>query len=155
MLLNDMHEDWNESDNDVRPAIATLHTDGGGYWNVKAAPVRITELSLGYISPEDDEDFGELCVHFNTDDWRPDRDGLIYTDRLFAQELNAFLQSQGMDPSDLGYSEQGMQGDNYVSLDCGPLFLASYKAKYPEQYEAALLDAGVFPDDIEPLFPNL
>lgn len=134
MLLNDMHEDWDESDNDVRPAIATLHTDGSGYWSSKAAPVRITELRLSYIDEE--EDFVELCVHFNTDDWRPDRDGLIYTDHLFGEELITFLKSLGLG-TDVGYSEQGMQGDNYVSLDAGVEFLASYKAKYPEQYKAA------------------
>jgi hypothetical protein len=128
-LLNDMHTDWNAKDNDVRAAIATLHTDGLGYWTDVAKPVQITELEVSYINEE--QDFGELRVHFNTDSWRPDRDGLIYTDKLFYTELQAFIEQQGL-VVDLSYSEQGMQGDNYVSLDVGADFLASWKAKYPQ-----------------------
>lgn len=132
MLLNDMHEDWDESDNDVREGLTTIRTDGRGLWSRKATTVRITELELSYV--DEDEDFGELRVHFNTNDWRPDLDGLIYTDRCFINELRLFLAASGVGV-DVDYSEQGMQGNNYVSLDVGPLFLASYKAKYPEQYK--------------------
>jgi hypothetical protein len=37
------------------------------------------------------------------------------------------LISIGLDSSDVNYSEQGMQGDNYVSLDAGPNFIESFK----------------------------
>jgi hypothetical protein len=135
MLLNDQHTDWNESDNDTRPAIATLHTDGNGYWNTIAKDVQITALTVPYINEE--QSFGELHVHFNTDSWLPSKDGLIYTDRLFEAELQAYLNSIGLDGGDVGYSEQGMQGDNYVSCDVGEEFIASWKAKYPEAYKEA------------------
>ena len=141
MLLNDMHEDWDQSDNNVRPAIATLHTDGSGYWSSRAAEVRITGVKLFTYEAEDDEDaedynnFGELQIHFNTDDWRPDQHGLIYTDDLFKKELVDYFTSIGVDASDIGYSEQGMQGDNYVSLDAGGLFIASWR-KYQVQVGA-------------------
>lgn len=133
MLLNDMHTDWNNADNDTRDAIATLNTDGGGYWSEVAKSVRITELSLNYV--DEDKEFGELCVHFNTDDWRVDKDGLIYTDKLFIAELREYLTSVGLDGSDVEYSEQGMQGDNYVSLDVGKEFVESYAAKHPDKFQ--------------------
>jgi len=129
-LLNDMHTDWNVKDNDTRPAITTLHTSGQGYWSDIAKPVGITELKLGYVN--DEATFGELCVHFNTDTWRPDRDGLIYTDKGFDVGLNAYLGSLGLPFADVDYSEQGMQGDNYVSFDVGEEFLTAWYAKYPK-----------------------
>ena len=107
---------------------ATLHTDGQGWWSNKAKAVRITELRVPYID-EVDFDFGELCVYFDRNDWDVNNDGLIYTDRLFEKELKEYLTSIGIDASDVSYSEQGMQGDWYVSLDVGGSFLASWKQK--------------------------
>ena len=132
-LLNDMHTDWNPKDDDVRDTLVALNTDGGGYWSRKRKEVRVTELTVHVfnINDEDDEgdeDFGELCVHFNTNSWRPDVDGLIYTDKLFMQELQAYLNSIGIAGDDVSYSEQGMQGDNYVSCDVGAKFISSWKA---------------------------
>ena len=128
MLLNDMHNDWNDADNDTRDAIATLHTAGNGYWSERAAAVRITEVKLFARKYNDGDMFGELCVHFNTNDWRVDNDGLIYTDKLFMHELRKYLTAQGYEGSDVSYSEQGMQGDNYVSCDAGADFIISYCA---------------------------
>ena len=129
-LLNDMHTDWDAANNDTRPAIAILHTGGEGYYSDVAKPVEITELEVAYIN--DECNFGELRVHFNTDSWRPDRDGLIYTDRRFIAELCVYLRTLGYFADDVHYSEQGMQGDNYVSCDVGEGFLVHWKAKYPK-----------------------
>ena len=129
-LLNDMHTDWDVADHDFRPSIATLHTDGSGYYTCLKQALSITELTVPYIN--DEGDFGELRVHFNTATWRPDIDGLIYTDKLFKQELQEWLTSIGLAGKDVSYSEQGMQGDNYVSCDVGGEFLASWKEKYPD-----------------------
>jgi hypothetical protein len=128
MLLNDMHTDWDDEDNDTREGIATLHTNGKGYWSSTAKAVRVTELVLCAF----DAEFGELCVHFNTDDWRVDKLGLIYTDKLFKQELRAYLQAEGYAGDDVDYSEQGMQGDNYVSCDVGSAFIESYMKKHTD-----------------------
>lgn len=128
MLLNDMHTDWNEADNDMRDAIAVLHTAGDGYWSDVAKAVRITEVKLFATKYNDGDMFGELCVHFNTNDWRVDKDGLIYTDSTFMEELRVFLYTLGYEGSDVSYSEQGMQGDNYVSCDVGTDFIISYCA---------------------------
>ena len=100
-----------------------LHTNGNGYWsNVKAA-VRVTGIDLAY---NDNNEFGELRVYFNTRTWNVNTDGLIYTDKQFKEELCTALAKKGFNTSDLSYSEQGMQGDNYVSCDVGPNFINSY-----------------------------
>jgi len=104
----------------------TFNTNGRGYWSNVAKAVRITDMRLGYVS--DEGDFGELCVYFNTEDWDVNKDGLIYTDKQFKAELNAFLVAQGLGTAD--YSEQGMQGDNYVSLDVERKFLRAWDAKF-------------------------
>ena len=135
MLLNDMHTDWDNADADTREGIVTLQTAGDGYWSERAASVRVTELKMGWIDSE--EEYGELCVHFNTDDWRVNEHGLIYTDRQFMQQLQAYCNSIGLAGDSISYSEQGMQGDNYVSCDVGEKFIASYKAKFAEAYAEA------------------
>ncbi len=105
-----------------------FNTSGNGYWSREERAVEITDITLGYIS--DELDFGELRVHFNTDSWDVEKHGLIYTDKRFKQELRAFLDSQGLPGSDVEYSEQGMQGDDYVSLDIGKKFLRAWAAKF-------------------------
>ena len=109
-------------------ALTTLHTAGDGYWSEKSRAVRIVKLKLGYVS--DDEDFGELRVYFDKNDWDVDNDGLIYTDSLFAKELREWLTSLNYDATrdTVFYSEMGMQGDNYVSLDVGEEFIKSWDA---------------------------
>ena len=108
----------------------TLHTNGMGYWSRKATAVDITKLDLQYITNE--RNFGELCVYFATDElgcncWDTSVDGLIYTDKLFMQELRTYLQTIGFseaEANDVNYSEQGMQTEEYVSCDVGAKFIA-------------------------------
>ena len=102
----------------------TPHTNGSSLWSDRAKAVKVTDISVHYI--DDVRDFGELCVHFDTASWDVDEDGLIYTDEQFLAELLAALKDEGFDVSDVSYSEQGMQGDDYVSLDVGPNFIASW-----------------------------
>ncbi len=120
----------------------TLHTNGHGYWSSKATAVDIEKLDLQYITNE--RDFGELCVYFATDElgcncWDTSVDGLIYTDKLFMQELRTYLQTLGFtlaEANDVSYSEQGMQGDNYVSCDVGAAFIAGLTRLDPEHVNA-------------------
>lgn len=104
------------------PVVANISTDGKGFWSRRVAQVTITGVQLRPYSAT----FGELRVYFNTETWNPETDGLIYTDKTFLAELKDFLTAQGLDCSDLDYSEQGMQGDDYVSLDTGAKFNESY-----------------------------
>jgi hypothetical protein len=103
---------------------ATLNTSGGGYWSNTKAAVEVTRLQLAYTN--DELDFGELRVYFNAATWDVNKLGLIYTDKLFMSELVALLTSMGFDASDVSYSEQGMQGNTYVSCDVGELFINTF-----------------------------
>jgi hypothetical protein len=103
---------------------AKLQTNGNGYWSRKKAIVEITHLQLAYTN--DELSFGELRVRFNTKTWDVNTDGLIYTDKQFMRELKELLTTLGFDASDVSYSEQGMQGDNYVSCDVGECFINTF-----------------------------
>jgi hypothetical protein len=102
----------------------TLQTVGDGLWSHKAKDVKVTSLNLAYINEE--QDFGELRVYFDRKTWDPNKDGLIYTDSLFLLQLEVKLQKLGLDTSTLTYSEQGMQGKDYVSLDVEKTFIDSW-----------------------------
>lgn len=104
-----------------------FNTAGDGYWSNVSKDVEVTDMQLGYVS--DEQDFGELRVYFDTATWNVNKDGLIYTDSKFKQDLMQFVKQQGL-VVDLCYSEQGMQGDNYVSLDVGAEFLDSWARKF-------------------------
>jgi len=110
----------------------TLHTAGTGYWSALQTAVDIEKLDLQYCNPE--KDFGELCVHFADYSWDVEHDGLIYTDPLFMQELRAYLVQLGFTEAealDVSYSEQGMQGTEYVSCDVGAVFIAGLERLDP------------------------
>lgn len=107
----------------------TLNTGGNGLWSSVRKAVEVVKLSLGYLS--DDGTFGELRVYFDTTKWNVNEDGLIYTDSLFLRELKLFLVAQGYNVADVEYSEQGMQGVDYVSLDVGERFLATWHKLNP------------------------
>ena len=103
---------------------AILNTNGRGYWSVKRKAVEVTGLQLAYTN--DELDFGELRVRFSAASWDTAKDGLIYTDSVFLDELCALLTQLGFDASDVSYSEQGMQGDTYVSCDVGECFINTF-----------------------------
>ena len=100
----------------------TLHTNGAGIWSNTSKAVK----TLYIVVTNYEEDFGELRVHFDTDTWNIYEDGLIYTDPRFLSELHAALYEDGYSAQGVDYSEQGMQGINYVSLDVGKNFIKSF-----------------------------
>jgi hypothetical protein len=104
---------------------ALLSTSGGGFWSCEKRKVRVHKMGLGYVN--DDGDFGELRVYFTKRTWNTESHGLIYTDPKFKKQLRRYLDSLGFAGKDVDYSEPGMQGDNYVSLDIGKKFLQSWK----------------------------
>ena len=114
----------------------TLQTSGDGYWSNVKKSVKTTELKLGY--EDDDGGFGELRIYFDRRTWSPEQHGLIYTDRQFMQELRAALVKAGFSKAaakDVDYSEQGMQGNNYVSCDVTGTFLSNYKNLQDKLYK--------------------
>ena len=110
----------------------TLNTDGTGYWSGTAKAVKCERIAISYCNEE--MDFGELRVYFDTDSWNVDEDGLIYTDEQFLAELKEALNDAALNASDVTYSEQGMQGEDYVSLDVGPKFIDSMMEIAPEEF---------------------
>lgn len=98
-------------------------TDGRGLWSRKVAEVNVRKLEVAYVN--DEGSYGELRVYFDRRVWKVDRDGLIYTDRSFKRHLELQLQALGLNGK-VEYSEQGMQGDDYVSLDVFRAFLRSW-----------------------------
>jgi hypothetical protein len=114
----------------MKPLPAVLETTGDGYWSSARRAVRITEMDVAYC--DSDQSFGELRVYFDRSTWDHRQLGLIYTDTGFLGELRQLLVELGYAGDDVDYSEQGMQGRDYVSLDVGARFLASYGSKWIE-----------------------
>lgn len=119
-----------------------FNTNGSGLWSSEAKAVRIVDMQIGYVDDEFSEDgtpdFGELRVYFDTETWDCDEDGLIYTDRQFMREMQEFLKAHGIAGDDVSYSEQGMQGDDYVSCDVGLEFFASWGRKFGVDWTAVV-----------------
>ena len=107
------------------------HTDGNGLWSDKAKAVQVLRVELAYSN--DERDFGELRAYFNTKTWNCDTDGLIYTDKIWIDEFRALMRSLGFTRTAvnaISYSEQGMQGDNYVSMDVDADFMREVEPMY-------------------------
>lgn len=110
----------------------SLNTSGDGLWSSAQKQVKIIRVWLNYVDDEDSS-FGELCAQFDLKTWNVDKDGLIYTDRCWMSEFRALMKSLGFSPAaveDISYSEQGMQGHNYVSMDVGVDFLREVEPMY-------------------------
>lgn len=104
-------------------------TAGDGYWSNRQTEVNILNIDIPYIDSTEGT-FGELVVTFDVDDWNIDTDGLIYTDSQFLADLRQHLINEGFSKEAvmaLDYSEQGMQGEDYVSLDAGEEFLRQWR----------------------------
>lgn len=107
-----------------------LHTNGRGLWSREAKTVGLRKFRVLKSSWDPDE-FGEIRAYFDRRNWDIERHGLIYTDDLWLREFRAHLMSLGFSKKaayDVDYSEQGMQGDDYVSLDIGKKFLREWNA---------------------------
>lgn len=128
------------------------NTNGKGLWSEEARLVVINRIDIGYSSltyyPEDPF-FGELRAYFEPSgftrgSWNIQGYGLIYTDKLWMREFKAGLRTLGLTIKavrDLHYSEQGMQSDNYVSMDIGPVFYASWLKMLKKQEKQNALAA--------------
>jgi hypothetical protein len=98
------------------------HTNGRGLWTKQAKECHVNGIRC---------EGSELIVRFKKNSWDCQADGLIYTDPLWLKEFRINLQKMfGLTieaVNDIDYSEQGMQGINYVSLDVGSSFLKEWK----------------------------
>jgi hypothetical protein len=106
-------------------------TNGRGYWSSTAKLVTVNRVRLAYL--DDDGEFGELRAYFDPAEWNVDNDGLIYTDQAWMSNFREWMNTLGFSDAaldDIDYSEQGMQGDNYVSMDVGSDFIRECDALY-------------------------
>jgi hypothetical protein len=119
------------------------HTgDINGLWSSAAKAVQVLRVELAYCN--DEGDFGELRAYFNTSTWDCNEDGLIYTDGIWLNEFRALMRSLGFTRTavnDITYSEQGMQGDNYVSMDVGEDFMREVEPMYRFTINKAAINA--------------
>jgi len=93
---------------------AVLHTDGKGLYTSEKRAVRVTSVELSHVDTS--SEYGELRVYFDEDTWDVEASGLIYTDSGFVKGVNNLLSDLGI-VGEASYSEQGMQGYDYVSFD--------------------------------------
>jgi hypothetical protein len=105
------------------------HTNGRGYWSTVSGCVKISRVRLAYL--DDELDFGELRAYFNAREWNTSKDGLIYTDLTWIESFRNCMATMGFSEAalqDIDYSEAGMQGGNYVSMDVGGEFVRECEA---------------------------
>lgn len=107
----------------------TTTCSGRGFWsNEPGRVVRIEYLEVAYLA--DTTEHGELCAYFAETDWDPKQDGLIYTDPGWMETFRRGMEQCGFTPQevdDISYTEAGMQGEDYVSMDFGKTFFAGWK----------------------------
>ena len=100
-------------------------TDGKGYWSTVARKsIRIDRVAIASVS--DDGEYGELRAYFDESEWNVESDGLIYSDQAWMKSFRSCMATLGFSVQALAaisYTEQGMQGTKYVSLDVGQDFL--------------------------------
>ena len=112
---------------------AILAVGGDGYWATisQSQDVRITRIELGRGVQFDDERIcGHMKVYIDETTWNCERDGHIYTDRTFLSALSEYLDGLGLPGSNVGYSEAGMQGSDYVDFDVGTKFYVAWMTKF-------------------------
>ena len=100
-----------------------LHTNGSGYWSKAKKEVKITKIN--WYSR-----YANILFDINT--WNTNEYGLIYTDDLFEKELNDYFKTILNKDLNITYTEQGMQEDNYVSMEHDIPFLELIRILIPK-----------------------
>jgi hypothetical protein len=107
-------------------------TDGKGYWSTVARKsIRIDRVAIASVI--DDGEYGELRAYFDESEWNVESDGLIYSDQAWIKSFRSCMATLGFSVQALAaisYTEQGMQGTDYVSLDVGQDFLVECTPLY-------------------------
>jgi hypothetical protein len=102
-------------------------TGGQGGWSKLAKEVHVIDVSI--------ENRYELRVYFDTTTWNVKTDGLIYGDQKFLDGVCINFSLNGFSDvaiDSIDYSEQDMQGDDYVSMDIGKRFRVEWEKKWEE-----------------------
>lgn len=110
---------------------AVCKTAGNGLWSDEERSVKVLKATIRGFMPEYPS-CGDLRVKFSIKTWNTDKHGLIYTDTLWLREFKQLLESRGFSKkavNEVDYSEQGMQGNDYVSLDIDKRFLKEWRER--------------------------
>ena len=109
-------------------------TSGTGFWTPIKATIEIQELDVDVYGEDSDGDvgFAELRAYFAPEQWNCDKHGFIYSDpqwiKTFREALVSVLGFTKEDVAEgsLNYTEQGMQGAAYVSLEVDGDFMREW-----------------------------
>lgn len=120
-------------------------TNGKGLWSsdIRTTPIFKIEMEVGgsYLnlftySPVLPI---HLKVYFPKKSWDLEKNGLIYTDKKWIKEFREGFKASfphlSWLASHIDYTEQGMQGVNYVSLECS-LFSMNHIKKFNKSLQA-------------------
>src|SRR5271169_904613 len=96
----------------------TVNTRGDGYWSTTRRATKIMKIEYDILltNPACQDEIKYMNVYLTKKSWDTDKHGLVYTDKLWIREFRRLLKKAGFQGK-VSYSEQGMQGDNYVNLD--------------------------------------
>lgn len=123
------------SSNKAHSSICNFYasTNGECLWSDEVRNVLVLGMVVALDAvDEDEEEFGELSISFDTDTWDTRKHGLIYTNEQFMTDVQNTLMQAGMSKEAvecIDYSEQGMQGDNTVSCDVWGAFIKEARDK--------------------------
>ena len=101
----------------IKNVCATVDRKTGLWYERKGGPV-VLMGDVGFINSNSNEYGGSLKFHLNKEEWNVDKEGLVYTDVQFEEEIALALKKAGFDNyKGVCYSEAGMQCDDYVDFD--------------------------------------
>jgi len=89
--------------------VKAFGSKGQGYWGTSS---RVHTYKINDIVIEDPDDNTYDNFRIYLEKYNSTKDGYIYTDNTFEANINELIKDLG----DLDYTEQGMQGKNYVSM---------------------------------------
>lgn len=87
---------------------------GKGLWGVADDEIEYTISKVSFPYMDDEYSFVSMNVYLK--DYNSKKAGLIYTDKTFLKNLKDILKRGGITPK-IDYSEQGLQGKDYVNFD--------------------------------------
>ncbi len=108
-------------------AQGTADVAGDGLWSetsVRGLRIKLLPEDIFWFDDVDEIGnpilVGNINAYFDPRDWNTKELGLIYTDREFEKGVRQILKTAGFRYyRDLSYSEQGMQGGDFVNFDVG------------------------------------
>jgi hypothetical protein len=102
-----------------KPFVCKTH--GNGYWSNEELKTTVKKINFEVAYFSEDSVTLYVEVFFSQREWNIETDGLIYTDTNWIKDFSKnFVKlpevKNLVKMKDIDYTEQGMQGDNYVSL---------------------------------------